>query len=367
MAARTLIAAWQARLPLTSARRFVEWWAGELSDVLAVRSPQQQPWRVMFLRRGKGCDVYVRTQEGMEQIGTPATGSDRLLAALEQRLGTRKAAARPIVLRLQPSEVVEAQISVPAAAREVMEPILRNQIERLAPWPAEKALFAYEVADNDGEAGTLAVQLVVTGRNVVEGLVAELDSLGYAPDIVDCGTEATSEPRINLLPRQSAKAHRSGRTLVSAVAIILLLSLLAGAIGAFGMVWKGRQLDKLSTQLAQLHGKSKADGQAEGYARRQRRQALLAAEKRSQPAMTIMLEALSRALPDAAWLDRLEASQGSVTFAGKAANASSLIGPIEASQHFTDVQFSAPTTRAEGETLESFTITAKIVAGKGLN
>ena len=89
-----------------------------------------------------------------------------------------------------------------------MEPILRNQIERLAPWPVEKALFAYEVADDAGEPGTLAVQLTVTGRNVVEGLVAELDSLGYAPDIVDCGTDAAPEPRLNLLPRQSAEANR---------------------------------------------------------------------------------------------------------------------------------------------------------------
>jgi general secretion pathway protein L len=83
--------------------------------------------------------------------------------------------------------------------------------------------------------------------------------------------------------------------------------------------------------------------------------------------MTIMLEALSRALPDDAWLGRLEVSQGSVTFAGKASNAAALIAPIEASQHFTDVQFSAPTTRAEGDTQESFTITAKIVTGKELN
>ena len=362
-----MISAWQASLPLASVRRFVDWWAGELSDVLAARSPQQQPWRIMFLRRARGCDVYARTHEGIEQIGTPDTGSDRLLAELVQRFGKRRGAAGPVVLRLQPSEVVETRISVPAAARDVMEPILRNQIERLAPWPVEKALFAYEVADEAGEAGSLAVQLTVTGRNVVEGLVAELEGLGYPPDIVDCGTDAAPEPRINLLPRQSAAADRSGRVLVSVVAVALLLSLLAGTIGAFGLVWKGRQLDKLNTQLEQLRGKSKADGRAEGYARLQRRQALLAAEKRAQPAMTIMLEALSRALHDGAWLDRLEVSQGSVTFAGKAANAAGLIGPIEASQHFTDVQFSAPTTRAEGTAQESFTITAKIVAGKELD
>ena len=362
-----MLTAWQTRLPLASARRFVDWWAGELSDVLAARSPRQQPWRIMFLRRGKGCDVYVRTHQRIEHIGTPDTASDRLLAELTQRFGSRKASARPIVLRLQPSDVVETRINVPAAARDVMDPILRNQIERLAPWPVEKALFAYEVGEDVGEAGTLAVQLTITGHNVVEGLVAELDGLGYAPDIVDCGTGATSEPRINLLPRQSADADRPGRVVVSAVAVAVLLSLLAGAIGTIGLAWKGRQLDRLNTRLEQLHGQSKADGRADGYVRQQRHQALLTKEKRVQPAMTIMLEALSRALPDAAWLDRLQVSQGSVTFAGKAANAAALIGPIEASQHFTDVQFSAPTTRAEGEALESFTITAKIVTGKELH
>jgi hypothetical protein len=71
-----MITAWQTRLPLASVRRFVDWWAGELSEALAARSPQQQPWRIMFLRRGKGCDVYARTHERIEQIGTPDTGSD---------------------------------------------------------------------------------------------------------------------------------------------------------------------------------------------------------------------------------------------------------------------------------------------------
>src|SRR5262245_32801288 len=364
--AEQMLTAWQARLPWAGVRRFVDWWAGERSEVLAGASPQQRPWRIMFLRRGTGCDVYVRTQERIEQVAAPDTGSDRLLAELRRRLGAHKGAAGPVVLRLQPSEVVEARISVPAAARDVMEPILRNQIERLAPWPADKALFAYEIAGS-GEAGTLDVALTVTGRNVVDGLVGELDAMGYLPDIVDCGTDAAAEPRMNLLPRASAAADRRGRVAISVLAIALLLSLVVTGIGAGALAWTASRLAGINAELAALRGKSMADGQAESDARRQRQQALLAAEKRTQPAMTIMLEALSRALPDSAWLDRLEVSQGAVTFAGKAANAAALIGPIEASRHFTDVQFSAPTTRTEGETLESFTITARIVAGKELN
>jgi general secretion pathway protein L len=83
--------------------------------------------------------------------------------------------------------------------------------------------------------------------------------------------------------------------------------------------------------------------------------------------MAVMLEALSRALPDDAWLNRLEVEQGTVRLAGNASNASALIGQIEASGHFADVQFAAPTTLAEGETQESFTITARIVPGRKLN
>ena len=52
--------------------------------------------------------------------------------------------------------------------------------------------------------------------------------------------------------------------------------------------------------------------------------------------------------------------------AGNAANAAALIGRIEASGHFADVQFSAPTTLAEGEG-ESFTITARVVPGRRLD
>jgi general secretion pathway protein L len=75
---------------------------------------------------------------------------------------------------------------------------------------------------------------------------------------------------------------------------------------------------------------------------------------------------LSRALPDDAWLTRLEVEQRTVRLAGNAANASALIGRIEASGHFADVQFSAPTTLAEGEG-ESFTITARVVPGRRLD
>jgi general secretion pathway protein L len=352
--------------PMTHLRRFVDWWAAELSDLLAARKTTTGAWRVLFLRREGGCDVFVQTRERIEQVGTPQTGSDELVAALRQRLGNQTPPPEQVVLRLQPGEVVRCQLSVPAGAQEVMEPVLRNQVERLAPWPVEKALLAYDIAGAGAEPGMLDVRLAITGRAMVEGLVAELEGLGYAPGVVDFGTEAEEPPRLNLLPRRQRNDATTGRRVLLVAAGLVGIALLAGAVGAFDLVQGMRELGALTARVDELNAKGKLDRDAEGFAQRQRRQAWLAGEKQTQPSMAIVLEALSRALPDDAWLTRLEAGEGSLTFAGNAANAAAIIGAIESSGHFGDVQFAAPTTRAEGDVYESFTITAKIVGGREL-
>jgi general secretion pathway protein L len=246
-----------------------------------------------------------------------------------------------------------------------LEPVLRNQIERLAPWPVDKALFAYELADPPGGSGTIEVLLAVTGRSLVEGLVDELDNSGFAPGVVDYGTDASAEPRLNLLAARAGGRRNSGRLVLSVVGILCLVALVAGGIGMLGLAQQTRQLDALAARLQELQGKTSAHLAGRASARRQ---AWLASEKLSQPSMAIVLEALSRALPDDAWLNRLEVEQRTVTLGGNAANAAALIGRIEASGHFTEVKFSAPTTTlAEAEGKESFTITAKIVPGRKLN
>jgi general secretion pathway protein L len=150
------------------------------------------------------------------------------------------------------------------------------------------------------------------------------------------------------------------------VAALVVAALLVGAVGTFDLVQGLRELGAATAKMDELNAKGKLDRDAEGFAQRQRRQAWLAAEKQAQPSMAIVLEALSRAVPDDAWLTRLEAGEGAVTLAGNAAYAAAIIGRIESSGHFGEVQFAAPTTRAEGDAHESFTITAQIVGGKEL-
>jgi general secretion pathway protein L len=347
----------------TNVRRFFTWWSGELGDLASARAPALRDWRVMLLRSERGCEIYLRTRDRIALVGASLAGDDLPLGELRRRLRRRRIAPGQIVLRLRPDEVVQTRLSVPAAAGEVLEAVVRNQIERLAPWPADKVFFAYETtAASDGSA-MLDVRLAVTARSLVEGLVADLDAAGLAPGVVDYGVDAATEPRLNLLAQGSTDSGRSGRLLLSSVGLICLAGLIVGAVGMAGLMQQTGERRTLTAQLEELRAKSAAalPGQANA-----RRLAWLAAERSKQPSMAVVLEALSRALPDEAWLTRLEVEQGTVRLAGNAANASALIGRIEASGHFADVRFSAPTTLAEGEG-ESFTIMARIVPGRRLD
>jgi general secretion pathway protein L len=353
---------------IAALRRFLAWWSSEISDMLASRANSADVWQVMFLRReaGSGCDVYLRSRKSIEQVGTSLEAGEQLREQLRRRLGNGKIPPSGIVLRLHPSEVVQTRISVPAAARGVMEPILRNQIERLAPWPADKALFAYEVAGEANEAGALDVKVAVASRGAVDGLVAELGSLGYRPGVVDYGADSTAPPRMNLLPRREQAPEGPGQLIVSAIAIVLAVSLVVGAAGGVLYGVRVAEMNDIATRLEALGSARKSALRGGDAASEARKLAWLASQKADQPSMALTLEALSRALPDEAWLNRLEVGQGAVTIAGSATSADRLVGLLEASRHFSDVQFSAPITRADGETLDTFTITAKIVAGQGL-
>jgi general secretion pathway protein L len=82
--------------------------------------------------------------------------------------------------------------------------------------------------------------------------------------------------------------------------------------------------------------------------------------KEKAPSAVIMLEALSRALPDMAYLTDLNIEGPTLRITGLTSDGPSLIAPLESSGHFADVRFFAPTTRSPDGTLFRFYIEARI-------
>jgi general secretion pathway protein L len=82
--------------------------------------------------------------------------------------------------------------------------------------------------------------------------------------------------------------------------------------------------------------------------------------KETAPTAAIVLEALSRALPDGAYLTELRLENTTLRIIGLANDAPSLIAPLEHSGHLTDVHFFAPTTHGPNDTLSRFNIEARV-------
>src|SRR5262249_23064422 len=83
-------------------------------------------------------------------------------------------------------------------------------------------------------------------------------------------------------------------------------------------------------------------------------------EKEASPTAAIVIEAVSRALPDAAYLTELHVEGVTLRMIGLTSDAASLIAPLEQSGHLADVHFFAPTTREADGALFRFHIEARV-------
>ena len=88
--------------------------------------------------------------------------------------------------------------------------------------------------------------------------------------------------------------------------------------------------------------------------------AALERRKYETPSSVIVLEALSRVLPDHTYVTELHLAGNKLQIVGITRDAPSLIPLIEQSQHFTRATFYAPTTRSPSDPGERFHIEARV-------
>jgi general secretion pathway protein L len=89
---------------------------------------------------------------------------------------------------------------------------------------------------------------------------------------------------------------------------------------------------------------------------------LLAKRKQSTPSSVMVLEAISRVLPDNTYVTELRIEGDKIQVVGMTQDAPSLIRLMEQSPQFTRATFFAPTTRAQNDPGERFHIEAHIAA-----
>jgi general secretion pathway protein L len=262
-------------------------------------------------------------------------------------------------------KVVRRDINVPAGAQKFLSGVIRNQIERLSPWPPNNVVYGFNSEPSVENASVVDVRILMASRTDIDAFRNQLAALNVQVDrIVANSTVETAGNASEPLTLWSRWADASGDQLDR---VSRLLSIAIGAAVAVSMclsLWAFVSAGSLGEESESIAARAKAlQRQVQGG--RTLSASASPAErawflKETSASSVILLEALSRALPDSAYLTEIRLDNLTLRMVGLADDAPGLLAPLEQSGHLTGVHFSAPTTRGSDGKSFRFSIEAHV-------
>lgn len=288
-------------------------------------------------------------------------------AEIHKALRRRGVARRPIVVRLAGDQVLVKTIRLPAAVGDVMEPVLRNQMQRLTPWPDGEVVFGYGVLPSTPASSHIDVEVVAAHRPMIETVKATVAEAGLTLVRIEHAASPEAGPGIALfdigIQNQQRAARRVGRLLT----LMAALGFSIGAVGLFDFARNYQASVDLEHQigLAEQRIANHARLATQRHARSDSYRMLMAQKVRQAPAIWV-LDELTKSIPKHSWLSDLSLSDGRITITGSSTNAAELISALDRTKAFNDVRFTAATTRDRTSGRERFVISANVVFSEGL-
>ena len=259
-------------------------------------------------------------------------------------------------LVLRPTRFMFRPLELPKRAAEFLDGIVRAQIDRLTPWTVGEAVYSWTPPI---EAGNERIQLTVaaTARAQVTPYVKALAALGATAIVVSTVPQeaASGAAPLKVFEQQSRGAFeitRIRRILMLVLAAAAALAVISIGVSSIAADSLDSEQQDITRQISKRRAALRQDG---GNAQR-----MLERRKQTTAASVIILEALSKLLPDHTFVTELRVEGGKVQVTGLTRDAPSLIRLIEQSPHFERATFFAPTTQSPGEPGERFHIEARI-------
>jgi general secretion pathway protein L len=263
-------------------------------------------------------------------------------------------------LVLRPSRFLFRPLELPKRATEYLEGIVRSQIDRLTPWTANEAVYSW-TPPVDAASDRIHLTIAATARSMVTPYVRAIADLGAASIVVATAAPGAGPDAVpmRVLEQRTRTAIDVGRIRTVLAAVFLLTGLVAavsiGVASVAGDNLTTEQQDlqrKISARRAAMRGGPDAIGASALQ--------LLERRKHTKPSSVVVLEALSRLLPDHTYVTEFRIDGEKLQVVGLTRDAPSLIELIEKSPHFAHATFFAATTRSPGDAGERFHIEARI-------
>ena len=266
--------------------------------------------------------------------------------------------ARPIAW-LPDASIVSKIISLPAAAEENLYEVVGFEIDRQTPFKAENVYFDCAVVARDEVQQTLRVRLDIALREDVDRSLDPIKAWGIDPEEAIFGPHETPKAQIKLHSQslRTARLTTAGNFVVAVVALLLLI-----AASTIPLYQAQKTLARLQEQIAQVRERATEVAQMRNELERADHGVGFLVKKRRQTPLAIeSFDALSRLVPDDAWVNRLELSKGQITVQGEAKAATVMIEQLEASARFSEAKFTSSVRQNAQTAKEQFSLSATVV------
>jgi general secretion pathway protein L len=258
---------------------------------------------------------------------------------------------------LKPEHILFRSLDFPRRAVEFLDGMIRAQIDRLTPWTANEAVFGWS-PPSDIANERIQLTLAATSKSKIQPLLQLASNLGAASVSAFAepppGDGAPAKLKVFDTPLQSAMGRRMD--VPRLLRIILLGTGLAAAASLVLAAYAGNMLDAEQQQLLHQIAERRASLRLGQTAAGGSALSLLAKRKQTTPSSVMVLEAISRVLPDSTYVTELRIEGDKVQVVGISQDAPSLIRLMEQSPQFSRATFFAPTTRAQNDPGERFHI-----------
>ena len=352
------------KAPTAFRKVFSRWIDAVASTIATLGANFNSPVVIKFVESKAG-DFLLETP-------LPSSPSDRIqiVNGRVDQAGSALLATLPnsrVQLVLQPDRFLFRPIELPARAAEFLNGIVRSQIDRLTPWNTTDAAFGWSKPIEAG-ADRIVVTVAAIARNRIMPFVQAILGAGAQSVVVlTCpaqdGVKADSIEVWEETPHKALHAVRIRRSLIGLLAAFSVIT--GAALSADFIV--STNLDSRQIELARRTANARA---AAGMAQASASSSLVAMRRKLEerkngltPAVVI-LDALSRIVPDHTYITELRVEGDRVRLVGVTRDAPSLIELLEQSGQFTQASFFAPTTQSTSSSGENFhiEITAKPIA-----
>lgn len=268
-----------------------------------------------------------------------------------------------VEIMLSPQRVMARELDFPKQAADFLDGMMRSQIDRLTPWTANDVAFGWSLlADTAND--RINVALVATSKDKIQPLTQLASSLGASSvGVFTLFSVSEGAPlRIKLSEKSLQGSIGRAFSVPAVLRVTLLATGAASAVALLASIYLGDALDseqqELQRQISQRRAALRLNSSSTGGAGI----GLLVKRKQETPASVMVLEAISKVLPDTTYVTELRIEGDKVQIVGLTQDAPSLIRLMEQSPQFTHATFFAPTTRAQNDPGERFHIEAHITA-----